>query len=256
MRIAITRDVSPAMDRCELSHMARSPIDHDRAVAQHAAYEECLMELGCRVHRIPADASMPDAVFIEDTAVVVEELAVITRPGAESRRGETAAVASVLKDFRSLAEIEAPGTLDGGDVLRLGRTLYVGASDRSNRDGIAQLGRLLARWDYRVVPVATRDCLHLKTAVTEAAPGQLVLNPSWVDRAVFGEVACIEVDPSEPFAANVVRLDRAVVCAAEFPRTNERLVAAGIEIHPVEASEFAKAEGGVTCCSIILESEP
>jgi dimethylargininase len=256
MRIALTRDVSPAMDRCELSHLARSPIDYDRAVAQHASYEECLMELGCRVHRLPADASMPDAVFIEDTAVVVEELAVITRPGAESRRGETAAVAAVLGKFRSVAEIEAPGTLDGGDVLRLGRTLYVGVSARSNPDGIAQLGLLLAGWDYRVVPVATRDCLHLKTAVTEAAPERLLLNPSWVDRAAFGEFACIEVDPSEPFAANVLRLDHAVVCAAAFPRTNERLGAAGIEVRPVDASEFAKAEGGVTCCSIIFESEP
>ena len=157
MRIALTRDVSPAMDRCELSHLARSPIDQARAVAQHAAYEQCLMELGCRVHRIPSDASMPDAVFIEDTAVVVDELAVVTRPGARSRRAETESVSTALAPFRSLAVIGAPGTLDGGDVLRVGRTFYVGDSARSNRDGIAQLGELLAPWDYRVVPVTTLE---------------------------------------------------------------------------------------------------
>lgn len=253
MRIALTRDVSPAMDRCELSHLARSPIDHARAVAQHAAYEQCLMELGCRVHRVPADASMPDAVFIEDTAVVVDELAVVTRPGAASRRGETAAVAPALAAYRSVAEIEAPGTLDGGDVLRIGRTFYVGDSARSNRDGIAQLGELLAPWDYRVVPVTTRDCLHLKTAATVAAPGIVVLNPDWVDRALFGTAAVVEVDPAEPFAGNVLRVGEVTICAAAFPRTNRRLEALGIEVRALDMSEFAKAEGGVTCCSVIFE---
>lgn len=157
MRIALTRDVSPAMPRCELSHLARTPIDLAQAAAQHVAYERCLMELGCRVLRLPADDSMPDAVFIEDTAVVVPELAVVTRPGAASRRGETVAVASALAAHRTLARIETPGTLDGGDVLQIGRTLYVGRAARSNADGIAQLARLLAPFDYRVIPVETRD---------------------------------------------------------------------------------------------------
>ena len=253
MRIALTRDVSPAMDRCELSHLARNPIDQARAVAQHAAYEQCLMELGCRVHRVPSDASMPDAVFIEDTAVVVDELAVVTRPGARSRRAETEGVSTALTPFRSLAVIEAPGTLDGGDVLRIGRTFYVGDSARSNRDGIAQLGELLAPWDYRVVPVTTRDCLHLKTAATVAAPGIVVLNPDWVDRAVFGAVAVVEVDPAEPFAGNVLRVGEATISAAAFPRTIRRLEALGIDVRAIDMSEFAKAEGGVTCCSVIFE---
>lgn len=253
MRIALTRDVSPAMDRCELSHLARSPIDQARAVAQHAAYEQCLMELGCRVHRVPSDASMPDAVFIEDTAVVVDELAVVTRPGAASRRGETAAVGPALAAYRRVARIEAPGTLDGGDVLRVGRTFYVGDSARSNRDGIAQLGELLAPWDYRVVPVTTRDCLHLKTAATVAAPGIVVLNPDWVDRAVFESVAVVEVDPAEPFAGNVLRVGEGTISAAAFPRTIRRLEALGIDVRALDMAEFAKAEGGVTCCSVIFE---
>jgi len=254
MRTALTRDVSPALHLCELSHLARSPIDHDRALAQHAAYEQCLMELGCHVHRLPSDASMPDAVFIEDTAVVVDEVAVITRPGAKSRRPETEAVTAALGRYRSLALIEAPGTVDGGDVLRVGRTFFVGDSARSNRDGIAQLGEALAPYDYRVVPVVTRDCLHLKTAATVAAPGIIVLNPAWVDRSLFGNLTLIEVDPSEPFAGNVLRIGEVTIAGASFPRTNRRLAEVGVTIRTVDMSEFAKAEGGVTCCSIIFEA--
>lgn len=253
MRIALTREVSPAMHRCELSHLARTPIDLDRAVAQHAAYEAALEGLGCRVERLPSDATMPDAVFIEDTAIVVDELAVLTRPGAESRRPEVAAVGPELARLRPTASIEAPGTIDGGDVLRIGRTLYVGVSARSNAEGIAQLGRLLAPWDYRVVGVPTRDCLHLKTAATEAAPGIVVLNPDWVDGEVFGAERLIPVDPGEPFAGNVLRIGAATIAAAAFPRTNARLEAAGVEVRTVEVAEFAKAEGGVTCCSVIVD---
>jgi dimethylargininase len=254
MRTALTRDVSPAMHLCELSHLARTPIHHDRALAQHAAYEQCLMELGCHVHRLPSDASMPDAVFIEDTAVVVDELAVVTRPGAKSRREETEAVTGALGRYRPLAAIEAPGTLDGGDVLRIGRTFYVGDSARSNRDGIAQLGELLAPYDYRVVPVVTRDCLHLKTAATVAAPGVVVLNPAWVDRGLFTHVTVVDVDPAEPFAGNVLQIGAVTVCAAAFPRTNRRLEGAGVAVRTVDMSEFAKSEGGVTCCSVIFET--
>lgn len=255
MRIALTRNVSPAMERCELSHLERTPIDYQRALAQHAAYEACLVELGCRVHRVPSDASMPDAVFIEDTAVVVPELAVITRPGAPSRRGETAAVEEALAAWRPVASLAAPGTLDGGDVLRIGQVLYVGVSARSNRDGIAQLARHLARWEYRVLPVETRDCLHLKTAATLAAPGLVLINPAWVDGEVFGSAEVVEVDPAEPFAANVLRVGDATVCAAAYPRTRRRLEAAGVAVREVDMSEFAKAEGGVTCCSVILDEK-
>ncbi len=255
MRIALTRDVSPAMDHCELSHLARTPIDHDRAVAQHAGYEQCLRDLGCRVHRLPADASMPDAVFIEDTVIVVDELAVLTRSGAASRRRETGAVAGAIAAHRPTVTIEAPGTIDGGDVLRIGRTLYVGTAQRSNGEGIAQLARLMAPWRYEVRAVPTRDCLHLKTAVTEAAPGVLVLNPDWVDAGQFGAATIIEVDPAEPFAGNILRVGGTVVSAAAFPRTNARLQAAGIAVRTVDMSEFAKAEGGVTCCSVIFEAE-
>jgi len=255
MRIALTRDVSPAIGRCELTHLERNPIDYDRALGQHAAYEQLLTELGCRVLRLPADDTMPDAVFIEDTAVVVGELAVVTRPGAPSRRGEPAAVRTALEALRPVAAIEPPGTLDGGDVLRVGSTLYVGLSARSNREGIAQLARLLAPFDYRVVPVVTEGCLHLKTAATMAAPDILLVNPRWVDAEIFATPEILEIDPAEPFAANVLRVGDATICAAAHERTRRRIEAAGIVVRAVDMSEFAKAEGGVTCCSVILDQE-
>jgi len=164
--MAFTRAVSPSLAACELTHVARTPIQVDRAVAQHARYEDALRRLGCAVQRVAPAPEHPDAVFIEDTAVVLDEMAVITRPGAESRRGETPAVALALEPHRELRAIAAPGTLDGGDVLVAGRRIFVGRTARSNDDGIAQLAALTAPFGYEVIPVEVRGCLHLKTAAT------------------------------------------------------------------------------------------
>jgi dimethylargininase len=250
--LAITRAVSPALARCELTHLAREPIDAARAAAQHAAYERTLAALGCRVVSLPAEPDLPDSVFVEDTAVVVDELAVITRPGAPSRRPETAAVARELVRHRPLAEITAPGTLDGGDVLRLGRRVMVGRSGRSSDAGIAQLAALLAPRGYTVESAGVSGCLHLKSAVTQVAPDAVLLNPLSVDRAVFAGWRVIEVDPGEPYAANALLIGDAVLFPSAFPRTAARLAAAGVRIVAVDVSELAKAEGAVTCCSIVL----
>jgi dimethylargininase len=255
--VALTRPVSSAFAACELTHLAREPIDVGLARRQHAAYETLLVELGCAVERLPEESELPDSVFVEDAAVVVDELAVITRPGAESRRGETASVATALARHRPLARIAAPATLDGGDVLRLGRRVFVGLSARSNGEGVAQLAALLEPRGYEVKGVPLDGCLHLKSAVTEVADGTLVINPAWIDRAAFAGYEQIEVDPSEPFAANVLRIpggegEDVVVMPAAFPRTAERLVARGVRGRTLEVSEIAKAEGGVTCCSILL----
>ena len=161
MLIAITRPVSPSLAKCELTHLAREPIDVARATSQHAAYEHLLGSLGATIVRAPAAPQFPDAVFIEDTAIVLDEVAVLTRPGAPSRQGESAAVAPVLAKYRSLLSMEPPATLDGGDVLRLGRTLYVGRSGRTNQEGIEELQRLVERFDYRVVPVEFTGCQAL-----------------------------------------------------------------------------------------------
>jgi dimethylargininase len=160
-------------------------------------------------------------------------------------------VAAALAPWRAVAAIEAPGTLDGGDVLRLGRTIYVGRSSRTNDEGIAQLARHLGRFGYQVQAVTTDGCLHLKSAVTEAADGIVLANPAWIDPGVFsGQV--IAVDPDEPHAANALRVSESVILAAAWSRTRARLERCGIRVVPVDVSELAKAEAGVTCCSVIL----
>ena len=252
MPIALTRKVSPALARCELTHLARSPIDVELAAAQHEAYERTLSKLGCWVVSLPAAPDLPDSVFVEDTAVVVDEVAVITRPGAWSRRPETAAVAAVLAKYRPIVAIEAPGTLDGGDVLRLGRRVLVGVTSRTNREGIAQLGALLAPHGYTVEAVRVSGCLHLKSAVTQVTPDAVLVNPAWVDAAGFPGFAVIEVDAGEPHAANALMVDDAVVYPEAFPKTAARLDRAGARIVAVDVSELAKAEGAVTCCSVLL----
>jgi dimethylargininase len=252
MWTALTRDVSPTLGDCELSYVDRAPIDIERARHQHDAYRRALEACRCRVIALPADANFPDAVFVEDVALVLDELAIATRPGAESRRGEVASVARELARFRTLRSIEAPGTIDGGDVLRIGRTIYVGASNRSNAAAVEQLRALLGDYDYEVERVPIRGCLHLKSAVTLVAEGVVLVNPDWVDVAAFGSFQRIEVDSGEPHAANALRIGGRVIYPTAFPRTAQRLEAAGIALETVDVSELQKAEGAVTCCSIVF----
>jgi len=250
--IALVRDVSPSLERCELSFQQRVAIDLEKAREQHARYVATLTKLGCGVETLPTLPENPDAVFVEDTAVVLDEVAIITRPGAESRRAEVDSSAAALARHRKLAYIEAPGTLDGGDVLTVGRTLYVGLSARSSKEGIQQLQDHLRPYGYRVEGVELTGCLHLKTAVTQVAEKTLLINPGWVRRSGFKGMDFIEVDLSEPPAANAVRIGDALIYPTSFPRTRERLEQRGLNLHAVDMSETEKAEGGVTCCSLIF----
>jgi dimethylargininase len=252
--IAITRQMSPRFSECELTHLERQPIDLDLARAQHRQYEAALRELGCEVMSLPSEPDLPDSVFVEDAALVFDEVAVITRPGADSRKPEAESIARALSPYRTLFTIEAPGTLDGGDVLRVGRTVYVGLSSRSNRSGVEQLQGFLAPYGYPVKGVEVTGCLHLKSAVTQVSEDTLLINSAWVDRAIFGEMRFIEVDAGEPSAANAVWIDDAVIYPASFPKTQQRLENAGLRLKIVDASEVAKAEGAVTCCSLIFQA--
>jgi dimethylargininase len=251
--IALVRDVSPSLERCELSFQERVAIDLEQARAQHRAYVDALTALGCKVEILPTLPENPDAVFVEDTAVVVDELAVITRPGAESRRAEVDSSAAALARHRKLAYIEAPGTLDGGDVLVAGRTVYVGLSARSSKDGVQQLRDHLKPHGYAVEGVELTGCLHLKTAVTQVAEDTLLINPAWAKKSMFRGLDFIEVDPGEPPAANAVRVGDRLIYPRSFPRTRERLEQRGLKLSSVDMSETEKAEGGVTCCSIIFK---
>ena len=250
--IALTRDVSSAIGSCELTHLERLPIDLEIARAQHAAYERRLEAAGCVVQRLDAGADMPDSVFIEDMAVVFDEIAVIARPGASSRRAETPAVADAVARHRPVRRIDPPGTLDGGDVLTVGRTVFVGSSGRTNAAGIGQLRCALRPLGYDVREVDVRGCLHLKSAITAASAELLLMNRAWVPAADLSGFAYLEVHPDEPYGGNVLRLDDRVIQASSFPRTRERLKQRGIRVESVDLSELAKAEGAVTCCSILI----
>jgi len=261
MPIAITRDVSNDLGRCELSYVERAPIDVARAKHQHEAYRGALESLGCRVESLPAEHDLPDAVFVEDVILVFDELAIRTHPGAPSRRAEVASVARAVERYRTLRAIEAPGTLDGGDVLRIGRTVYVGQSARTNAAGIEQLRVLLSDaslggvgYDVQAVPI--RGCLHLKSSVTQVADDTVLVNPQWVDPAIFARYRIIEIDPAEPHAANALKIGDGVIYPASFPRTQRRLAEAGIALTIVDTSELQKAEGATTCCSVVFRDKP
>lgn len=250
--LAFTRAVPSSLARCELTHLPRVAIDVGRAREQHAQYEEALRALGLEVAHLPETDDLPDSVFVEDAAVVLGEIAVLTRPGAESRRAEILSVAQALAPHRDLAFVAAPGTLDGGDVLRFGRRFFVGRTARTNEAGIAQLRAFLAPFGYSVEGLAVTGCLHLKSAVTAIDDETIVLNPAWVDAARFGARRAIAVDPAEPMAANVLAIGSTVLVNASAPRTAGRIAAAGYEVVAVDQSELAKAESGLTCCSLIL----
>jgi dimethylargininase len=252
VRVALTRPVSATIADCELTFLDRQPIDAARAAAQHEEYERCLAER-CSVERLPAAPDLPDAVFVEDTAIVLDEMAIITRPGADSRRAETQSVEAALQRYRPLSRVRAPGTLDGGDILLLDRTIYAGRSQRTNDIGIAQL-RTLAQ-GYDVVPVSFHGCLHLKSAVTRIGERMLLINGQWVDAALFRGFETISVDPSEPHAANALRLGDLILLSASHPRTRQALERRGYRVETVDVSELEKAEAGVTCCSIIVNDE-
>ena len=254
MLIALTREISTGFQSCELTHQPRVSIDLERAKAQHSAYEWALVEAGCTVRRIDSTAEMPDAVFIEDTAVVLNEGAIIARLGAASRRAETRGVIDALQRHgRPLQHILSPGTLDGGDVLVVGRRAFVGFSARTNRSGVEQLATILESARYEVITVPVRGCLHLKSAVTALSPDTLLINRAWVPAEVFTALSLVDVDPLEPGGANALSVGGTVIYPTSFPRTLEILTRRDLRLRPVDVEELQKAEGGVTCCSLILE---
>jgi dimethylargininase len=252
--LAIVREIPEALARCELSFVERTQIDLELARRQHEAYAQALAERGCELLRMRPLDEFADSVFVEDTALVFDELAVLTRPGAPSRRGEVESIGAVLGRYRPLARIEAEGTIDGGDVLRIGRKVFVGRSARSNDEGIRQLAAILQPHGYSVLAVSTRECLHLKSAVTQVAPDTILVQPRWLDESgsPFAGYQRIEVDPAEEHAANAVLLNAGIVYPDCFPRTRARLEQAGIEVTAVDVSELQKAEGAVTCCSLLV----
>jgi dimethylargininase len=254
MLTAITRDVSPALDRCELTYLERQKIDIFKAVEQHRRYRDCLVELGAEVLTLPADPELPDSVFVEDPVVVVDEVAVIARMGAESRRAESAYLAQALARYRPLRQMQAPATLEGGDVVRVGSRLFVGLSGRTNPEGIRQLADHVEPLGYTVTAVEISGCLHLKSACCSLGGDLLLANREWVDADAFAGLRIVNVAESEPGAADVLEIGGALVIPAAFPATAERLARLGRRVVPLDVSELMKAEAGVTCMSVLFES--
>ena len=251
--IAFVREVGQSLARCELTFLARTPIDVPQAQHQHAQYVAELSALGCRIEWLPPLPEQADGVFVEDAAVLVPEVAVVTRPGVASRRDEVESVAAALGRHVPLRRVTDPACLEGGDVLRIGRTLYVGASGRTNPAGVAQLAEGLRPFGYAVREVALHDCLHLKSACTFIPPNVLLANPSWIDASAFDVGVVIAVDPDEPFAANTLTLRGLTLVSSACPRTQRTLEAAGILTRAVDVRELHKAEAALTCMSLLLE---
>jgi dimethylargininase len=254
MLAAITRGVSPAIIHCELSFIDRRPIDLAAAQRQHHAYEELLARLGARVISLPAEPDLPDSMFVEDPAIVLDELAVILPLGTETRRREASSLAQALAKFRKLAYVTLPGTLEGGDVLRIGRKLFVGLTRRSNAEGVRQLTAILAPHNYEIIAVPVTGCLHLKSAVTHLGRNTLLANRAWFDSNPLTGHEWIDVNPSEPHAANALALAGTIIFPASFPRTRARLEARGFHVTPLDISELQKAESGLTCSSLVFET--
>lgn len=256
--VALTRAPSPALSRCALTFVPRSPINLQRAVQQHAQYTELLATRGIRVVELPAGDDFPDAPFVEDTSVVLDEIAVLTSMGTSTRRAEVDEIAPVIGRYRDLVErVDPPALLEGGDVLRVDRILYVGLSRRTDRAGLEALARLTRPLGYEVAPVKVRGCLHLKTACTALDHETVLVNPNWIDPEPLRALRQIPVDAQEPWAANTVRLeDELILMQHGTPRTVERVREAGYQVITTEISELAKAEAGLTCLSLLFKLAP
>jgi len=252
---AITREVSESINGCELSFHVRQPIDLHRAIAQHTAYQNCFVRLGLQLVPVPAEPKLPDAVFVEDTAVVFDETAIICNIGAPSRRAETQSMATVLSRYRTLKFLKEPGTLDGGDVLQIGHRVFVGSSRRTNRAGIEQLSKLLQPFDYQVEMVEVKDCLHLKSACSYLGNDTILINRAWINAEPFRGFRLIDVAADEPAAANALLIEGVLIMPNSCPKTLALLERQGFQICTVDVSELQKAEGGVTCCTIIFRAD-
>jgi dimethylargininase len=242
------------MNECVRTYVEQERIDVARALEQHEAYRATLARCGANVHVLDVNRDCPDGVFIEDTAVVLDEVAVVTSMGTASRRSEPDGIARALERFRPLERVVAPATLEGGDVLRVGETLLVGRTSRTNAAGIAALTAIARPRGMRVVGVAVRGCLHLKSACTALPDGALLVNRAWLDDGDLHGFALVDVPAEEPDAANVALAGGVVCISAAHPRTAEALARRGFRVETIDLSEFAKAEGCTTCLSLIFEA--
>jgi len=224
--------------------------DLETMLAQHAGYETLLRKLGVQVTALPPLPGFPDAYFVEDVAIVLADIAIVTRPGAVSRRGEPEHLQATLNGHRKLFHIEPPGTLDGGDVLLAGRSAYIGISQRTNAAGAEQLASIVRRFGYRCTPMEVGAGLHLKSSVSQVADDALLMTEQFAAHPTFSNYRKIVVPNEEAYAANVLWVNGRVIIPAGFPNVAERLETAGLQISELNVSEARKMDGGLTCMSL------
>jgi len=254
MLIAMTRKVSSALEKCELSYIPRQRIDLAKAREQHKAYEDLLDRLGARVVSLAEEPELPDSMFVEDPALVLDEVAVICPLGTETRRKEAPSLAEALEPYRKITYVKLPGLLEGGDVLRVGKRLFAGVTKRSNPEGIRQLAVIAGKYGYEVTAVPVTGCLHLKSAVTFLGRKTLLANRAWFEASRLAGFEWLDVDPGEPHAGNALTVGETVIFPASFPKTRERIEARGFKVVSLDIGELQKAESALTCSSLLFEA--
>ncbi len=252
MLLGLTHVVSPKIDTGELTYINREAVDFALAQQQHEQYCRMLASLGVEVTMLDGNRNLPDSCFVEDTAIVLDEIAIITSMGTASRRSEPEAVEQELSKYRETISIQLPATIEGGDVLRVGKTLFVGHSSRTNMLAISALADIVKQFGYIVVPILVTGCLHLKTACTAILGDVLLVNSDWIDTAPLQSYTLVSVAPDEPWAANTIRVGDTICAQADFPKTLERIQKFSAHVELVNISEFRKVEAGLSCLSILF----
>lgn len=252
--VAITREPSPRMELGERTYIDDAPIDGTLALAQHQQYQAALSRCGARVVTLAGCAEQPDCVFVEDTAIVLDEIAVMMSMGATSRRDEVPTIEGALRGFRAVARIELPARIDGGDVVRSGRGVFVGLSQRTNAAGVDALRNILAPFGYMVTGIPVLRCLHLKSACSALPDGSFLVNENLIDASALQGRERVPVPNAEPLAGDVLVIGDRIIVSDAFPETSALLASRGWDVIPVSVSEFAKAEGGVTCLSLVFKA--
>lgn len=250
-KFAIVRGVPDSYSRCERPPSLCDPIDVHLARKQHRAYCEALARLGLEVIDIPPDETFPDCCFVEDAAVIAGPTAIITRMGAASRRGEEVRVREVLETRMTVREVRPPATVDGGDVLVIGRNIYVGVGGRTNEAAVQEVAALVDP-GYRVLAMPFEGVLHLKSACTYVGGGYMLIRPGHFDPGVLGEYGFIEVTEEEAYAANCLSVNGSVLISSGYPQVKRAIQAKGFETLELEMSEFRKGQGSLTCLSKVF----
>lgn len=253
--VAVTNVPSPLLYLGVRTFADEAAVDYAIALRQHEAYRSALERCGCRVISLEVNRDHPDSVFVEDTALVLDEVAIMMSPGAASRRDEPRGIEPTLREYRTVVCVEPPATIDGGDVVREGKQLYAGESQRTNEAGISALAALSRTHGYEVTSIPVFGCLHLKSACSALPDGRFLVNADWIDVSPLPRDRLVQVPDSEPWAGDVLVIGERIIVSDAFPETIALLEGQGWEVVPVGVSEFAKVEGGVTCLSLVFNEQ-